>query len=504
MEEKVILGMSCWIYVCWEEASKMVWSEGQVLPKDGGVQDDGDMEDECKGLEIKSWYCTRRKPDGGAGAASAHSDESSSRLVAVLEKAKVPHVVLLSGARSGSKPTALSNAPGGSVSVGISQDGQASGGIPREDAALCIAMVAMNRKPEGAVVVAAVAEPRKVIRPPKDYDHRRILQQRSRAIIESEYPELKDLSDEGTLIAIPRPDDYVERRTDGYREPEIVFVLGTAHVSVQAAAEVERVISAIQPENVVVELCKSRSSVMYEASAIRKLDNSGKNLLDMTGENMIETFQRSVALGGQSALLLRLLLSQVASRMANRLNVEAGMEFVAARRAAEAIDAQVVLGDRPIEVTLKRAWKSLSLRQKINFLKLVIVGFQYSNSSLVDVKKLEEIRKDDDAVNAMLYALADAFPEVAEALVFERDLYLAWSLKRSKAVNGTKRVVGVLGKGHMRGVCYALTHDSGNLRFRDLAGSRKPSPDDVRNTIGRIALETGIFTILWWSWTQLH
>ncbi|KAI8105284.1 hypothetical protein M9435_000451 [Picochlorum sp. BPE23] len=355
-----------------------------------------------------------------------------------------------------------------------------------------------------AVVVAAVAEPRKVIRPPKDYDHRRILQQRSRAIIESEYPELKDLSDEGTLIAIPRPDDYVERRTDGYREPEIVFVLGTAHVSVQAAAEVERVISAIQPENVVVELCKSRSSVMYEASAIRKLDNSGKNLLDMTGENMIETFQRSVALGGQSALLLRLLLSQVASRMANRLNVEAGMEFVAARRAAEAIDAQVVLGDRPIEVTLKRAWKSLSLRQKINFLKLVIVGFQYSNSSLVDVKKLEEIRKDDDAVNAMLYALADAFPEVAEALVFERDLYLAWSLKRSKAVNGTKRVVGVLGKGHMRGVCYALTHDSGNLRFRDLAGSRKPSPDDVRNTIGRIALETGIFTILWWSWTQLH
>lgn len=305
-------------------------------------------------------------------------------------------------------------------------------------------------------------------------------------------------------MAIPRPDDYVERRTDGYREPEIVFVLGTAHVSVQAAAEVERVISAIQPENVVVELCKSRSSVMYEATAIKKLDNSGKNLLDMTGENMIETFQRSVALGGQSALLLRLLLSQVASRMANRLDVEAGMEFVAARRAAEAIDAQVVLGDRPIEVTLKRAWESLSLRQKINFLKLVIVGFQYSNSSLVDVKKLEEIRKDDDAVNAMLYALADAFPEVAEALVFERDLYLAWSLKRSKAVNGTKRVVGVLGKGHMRGVCYALTHDSGNLRFRDLAGSRKPSPDDVRNTIGRIALETGIFTILWWSWTQLH
>lgn len=46
-------------------------------------------------------------------------------------------------------------------------------------------------------------------------------------------------------------------------------------------------------------------------------------------------------------------------------------------------------------------------------------------------------------------------------LVHERDLYLAWSLKRSKAVNGACAVVGVIGKGHLRGVCYALTHDEG-------------------------------------------
>ena len=46
-------------------------------------------------------------------------------------------------------------------------------------------------------VLAAVVEPRQVIRPPKDYDHRRALQQRSREIIDSKYPELKDLSDAG-------------------------------------------------------------------------------------------------------------------------------------------------------------------------------------------------------------------------------------------------------------------------------------------------------------------
>jgi len=53
-----------------------------------------------------------------------------------------------------------------------------------------------------------------------------------------------------------------------------------------------------------------------------------------------------------------------------------------------------------------------------------------------------------------------------------RSQYLAWSLKRSKAVNNCKRVVGVIGKGHMNGVVYALISDQGNLRFRDVAGNK--------------------------------
>lgn len=57
-------------------------------------------------------------------------------------------------------------------------------------------------------------------------------------------------------------------------------------------------------------------------------------------------------------------------------------------------------------------------------------------------------------------------------MVDERDLYLAWSLKRSKAVNGCKTVVGVVGLGHLAGVVYHLKTPS-QLRFRDLVGSRQ-------------------------------
>ena len=56
--------------------------------------------------------------------------------------------------------------------------------------------------------------------------------------------------------------------------------------------------------------------------------------------------------------------------------------------------------------------------------------------------------------------------QVVAPLLHERDMYLAWSLKRSKAVNGTKRVVGVVGKGHLRGVLYHLTHPEASSGLR--------------------------------------
>lgn len=42
-------------------------------------------------------------------------------------------------------------------------------------------------------------------------------------------------------------------------------------------------------------------------------------------------------------------------------------------------------------------------------------------------------------------------------------------------MNKSKRVVGVIRKGHMNGVIYALLADSGDLRFRDLVGGQRPS-----------------------------
>ena len=84
--------------------------------------------------------------------------------------------------------------------------------------------------------------------------------------------------------------------------------------------------------------------------------------------------------------------------------------------------------------------------------------------------------------------------------------YLAWSLKRSKAVNGGKRVVGVIGKGHMNGVIYALVSDQGNLRFRDLVGKRSSGDGAngwVDSLLKNLVRDTVIGILLWALFEQI-
>jgi hypothetical protein len=161
--------------------------------------------------------------------------------------------------------------------------------------------------PQRSVAHKAVAVQATVTPPPLGYDYREKVAG-SLQFIEQHHPELKDLATEGqyvvrhdahpdecfdtcsgvvaqrtdwssallqsethaprfagSLVVVQRPALYVERRTDGYREPEVILVLGTAHLSDKSARDAKRLVAAVRPQNVVVELCRSRAGIMYEA-----------------------------------------------------------------------------------------------------------------------------------------------------------------------------------------------------------------------------------------------
>ncbi len=66
-----------------------------------------------------------------------------------------------------------------------------------------------------------------------------------------------------------------------------------------------------------------------------------------SGPSFLQALLRSARLGGGSAMLLRAALAAQAGRVSRALAVRSGVEMRAARRTAERVGAQMVLGERP-------------------------------------------------------------------------------------------------------------------------------------------------------------
>ncbi|CAI9092161.1 OLC1v1027339C1 [Oldenlandia corymbosa var. corymbosa] len=365
--------------------------------------------------------------------------------------------------------------------------------------------------------------------PPADFDFRGEILSGSRAAIAESHPQLLDLADNGSLVLIKKSQfgPVPPWRTE-FVEPEAIWILGTTHISLESAADVERVIRAVNPDNVVVELCRSRAGIMYTSPDGEANQQLRSSMFSLSGTGFFGAVGRSIDLGGQTALALRILLAAFSSRLSSEVNRPFGdevsnfrensnffglnirsspfitslsscldLQFRAARKAAEEIGAQVVLGDRPIEITLDRAWNSLKWKEKVSLLSSVIGGITQSSNLSKEAAMKEPDAPDS---NFQLYEqLSFSYPSLLLPLIHERDTYLAWSLKRSKAVNGSKKVVGVIGKGHMNGVIYSLMSDTGNLRFRDLAGKRNSGDGSgwVVDASKSLIRDTVITILLW-------
>lgn len=240
-----------------------------------------------------------------------------------------------------------------------------------------------------------------------------------------------------------------------------------------------------------------RAGIMYASNDDETVPLLRSNMFSLSGSRFLGAVSRSINLGGQTALALRLLLAVFSSKISSDSNRPFGDEFRAARKASEEVGAQIVLGDRPIEITLGRAWSSLKWNEKLGLVTSLLRGI---TSPSLDVSGGN--LKDTDASPFQLYEqLSYSFPSLLQPLIHERDTYLAWSLKRSKAVNKHKRVVGVIGKGHINGVIYALVSDLGDLRFRDLVGKRPLGDGSSHfiNTLLKSLVRDFIISILIWA-----
>ena len=244
-----------------------------------------------------------------------------------------------------------------------------------------------------------------------------------------------------------------------------ITLIGTAHVSPESVEEVKNEIAANPPECVAVELDEKRYESMTNPDKYKDLD-------------IIKVLKRGEAL----LVLANLILGSFQKRMGNNVGVQPGDELRAAIDTAGEKNVPFELVDRPIKVTLNRAWAKNSFWGKCKLLA-ALISSAFSKEE-ISADEIESLKKESE-MDSMMAELSDFLPTVKEVLIDERDRYLAAHIWECKNASGTaaRTVTAVLGAGHLPGVQKHLEAIASGAENSDTSGIAQVPPKGLGSKI---------------------
>jgi pheromone shutdown-related protein TraB len=225
-------------------------------------------------------------------------------------------------------------------------------------------------------------------------------------------------------------------------EKEIILI-GTAHISKASVELVQKTILEEAPEIVGVELDELRLQQLLHG---KKWENT----------NVLELIQ-----SGQAGLvLLNLFLANMQKQLGEQVGVAPGEEMKVAVEHAREKKIPVLLMDRSLQITMKRAMNSLSLWEKLKLGGSLVSGLFIGNEGTkLDAKKIEEL-KETDLVTKLMEELSKQYPKLKKTLVDERDAYIAHALIQCPG----KKVIGVVGMGHVKGILAHIENHKAGMK----------------------------------------
>lgn len=250
----------------------------------------------------------------------------------------------------------------------------------------------------------------------------------------------------------------------GGQEPRIdirlgeaeLTLLGTAHVSRASADMVRALLEEGHYDAVAVELCRSRYNVMMDPASLSRMD-----LFSVIRERRVYMVIASLA------------LSAYQQRLADQLGIEPGAEQRIAVRLTQEQGLPLLLIDREIGITLRRLTRNLSWwRRYTLFIGLLLAMLSRDEITEEEIERL----KDGDVLETTFAELAEDRHDLFVPLIEERDRYMAARLRGEIAEKGHRRVLVVVGAGHLEGLARFLRGDPSNPAVEVAALEQVPDP----------------------------
>ena len=212
---------------------------------------------------------------------------------------------------------------------------------------------------------------------------------------------------------------------------ECLKIIGTAHVSQDSVDEVKEAILEECPEVVAIELDRGRYTRIMQDRAGIEVDDT-ISVSKIIKEDKVGVF------------LATSILSYFQNKIGSNVEVAPGSEMIGAIEAAEEVGSKIVLIDRDINITLQRVLNKMTLREKLSFVFNCIAAFITGDDEEISIEDL----KKEDVIEEMMNEFKKISPGSYDALVNERDAYLARSILNIEE----DHIIAVVGAGHKKGI----------------------------------------------------
>src|SRR3989338_4970764 len=187
-----------------------------------------------------------------------------------------------------------------------------------------------------------------------------------------------------------------------------ITVVGTSHIAKQSLDEVAREIESKKPSIIAIELDRKRLHVLFN----RK-------------DNKISIY--AISKVGLKGYIFALIGAWAEKKLGEHVGVMPGSEMKSAAEIAKKKGIRLALIDQDIEVTLSRLSKSLSWKEKRNFIADIFKGVVLRKKEVeFDLTTVP----DKKLIKKLLGQVKKRYPNIYRVLVAERNQVMADNLDR--------------------------------------------------------------------------
>ena len=297
-------------------------------------------------------------------------------------------------------------------------------------------------------------------------------------------------------------------RSQAGNETVTIYLLGTSHVSRTSCLDAELLMEHVRPDCLFVELCSQRVGLMLPQPETIHDDGDEtrtqikQHVMPSLSANMFAKIQNdyasklNVTIGGEFKTAFRSALRQQRefwnSRQQYQIKANNDIGHPRANR-----PCAIVLGDRPVRITLVRAWESLRFFGKMKLVLALLWSSIKQPSENELLEWMESVLNDrtgnNDLMRKAMNEMAKSFPSLKRVIIDERDDFMVAKLKQTAELlayssnnHGERVLVAVIGAAHCNGVMEKLLDTTLSQRpeeiFPTITRTKRTADDDFEGS----------------------